>query len=141
MDKFNWMEEATCRGMDVNIFMPDDEGKISLPKLRAAQKICAECPVKQECLQYAIDLDITVGIYGGISNKARREYKSGKKKATYNKPVRKKSYEELKHGTMNAYSRHGCRCEPCKEVARIHWQEMGKKNRQAAQAKAKESAA
>jgi len=99
--------------------MPDDGGVIYKAQLQAAVAVCSECPVVNECRDFAISENITVGIYGGLSNKGRREFVTGKKKVSTNK-VRQKSFDEIRHGTLNAYQRHKCRCEPCAEAGLEH---------------------
>jgi WhiB family redox-sensing transcriptional regulator len=38
----------------------------------AAQKICAECPVAEACLEYALANHIDHGVWGGASERERR---------------------------------------------------------------------
>jgi WhiB family redox-sensing transcriptional regulator len=38
----------------------------------AARQICAECPVKAECLEYALENRIDHGVWGGCSERERR---------------------------------------------------------------------
>lgn len=38
-----------------------------------AQKVCQRCPVRERCLDYAINNNITHGIWGGLTTRARRE--------------------------------------------------------------------
>jgi Transcription factor WhiB len=37
-----------------------------------ARQICARCPVRQPCLDYAISHGITSGIWGGLADRDRR---------------------------------------------------------------------
>ena len=37
-----------------------------------ARRVCAECPVRQPCLDYAISHGITHGIWGGLTERDRR---------------------------------------------------------------------
>lgn len=39
---------------------------------RAAQKICADCPVKIKCAQYALDMRVTNGVFAGVALPGRR---------------------------------------------------------------------
>ena len=46
----HWRKHAACRGMDTNLFYPE-QGFNGQKKQREAQAVCAACPVKAECLQ------------------------------------------------------------------------------------------
>jgi WhiB family redox-sensing transcriptional regulator len=37
-----------------------------------ARRVCADCPVGDVCLQYALDHQIEHGVWGGASERARR---------------------------------------------------------------------
>ena len=39
---------------------------------RDAKRICAQCTVKSECLEYALKNDERFGIWGGLSERERR---------------------------------------------------------------------
>jgi hypothetical protein len=62
-----WTEQALCTKADPEIFFPPkgDAGK-------HAKRICAQCPVRAECLDYAIAADEKHGIWGGL-NRAERQ--------------------------------------------------------------------
>jgi WhiB family redox-sensing transcriptional regulator len=62
-----WWEEAACRGAELALFFPG-RGQSAEP----ARQICARCPVRQPCLDYAISHGITSGIWGGLADRDRR---------------------------------------------------------------------
>jgi WhiB family redox-sensing transcriptional regulator len=63
-----WMDRAACKHADHHLFFVEAGGA-----WRDAQTICAACPVRAECLQYAIDTQQPAGIWGGLGVKARRK--------------------------------------------------------------------
>ena len=62
-----WRYQAACRGADLQVFFPG-RGESAEP----ARQICAGCPVRQPCLDYAISHAITHGIWGGLTERDRR---------------------------------------------------------------------
>jgi len=62
-----WMERGKCRDLDPAIFFPNDGIGV-----QAAQRICAECPVKEPCLEYALANRVDHGVWGGTSERERR---------------------------------------------------------------------
>lgn len=66
----SWRKLAACQGRDLILFFPKTGGKGSGDKGR---KICKECPVITECLEYAISMDCT-GIWGGMDYEERQDY-------------------------------------------------------------------
>lgn len=70
-----WMEKGRCRGMDPAIFYPDEEQKNWAVRVAEAQKICAECPVIDECLEWALTRNEGDGVWGGASERERRKIK------------------------------------------------------------------
>jgi WhiB family redox-sensing transcriptional regulator len=40
---------------------------------RDAKAICAGCPVREECLEYAMRWDQLCGVWGGLSERERRQ--------------------------------------------------------------------
>ena len=65
-----WQDNAGCKGMSLDVFF-DDEPKTMHKSAQIAIKICNDCLVKQECLDYALEMNITAGIFGGYSRKQR----------------------------------------------------------------------
>lgn len=74
------MNDALCVETDPELFFPD---KASLWKVDAAKKVCAACPVSQDCLAYALVNRFDDGIWGGLSPGERqrllREARRGKR--------------------------------------------------------------
>lgn len=62
-----WREQAACRGLDPALFFPEkgDDG-------HAAKAVCAVCPVRAECLRWALTVPEKDGIWGGVAPHARR---------------------------------------------------------------------
>jgi WhiB family transcriptional regulator, redox-sensing transcriptional regulator len=63
----DWRYRAACRGVDLGVFFPG-RGESAEP----ARRICASCPVRQQCLDYAINHGIVQGIWGGLAERDRR---------------------------------------------------------------------
>ncbi len=63
-----WKEDAACRGTNLDWFFPGR--KEPAGTTAKARRICAACPVKAECLEYAIEYDMP-GIWGGTTRKQR----------------------------------------------------------------------
>ena len=62
-----WISQALCAQVDPELFFPDRGGSV-----REAKSICAVCPVRQECLDLALANHEQFGVWGGISERARR---------------------------------------------------------------------
>lgn len=73
----SWRERAKCLGMDVELFYPPRDKDKYKNIADKAKNICLgkdgkpECPVRKDCLLYAIDGEDTYGIWGGLSNRER----------------------------------------------------------------------
>jgi WhiB family redox-sensing transcriptional regulator len=64
----SWMSGALCSQTDPEAFFPE-RGHSS----RAAKRICAVCPVRPECLEFALSARLRFGIFGGLSERQRRK--------------------------------------------------------------------
>ena len=66
----SWMHRAACRGLDPDLFYPERgaEGE-------TAKGVCRRCPVKTQCLEYALANYEFFGIWGGESDRSRRRIK------------------------------------------------------------------
>jgi len=63
----DWMAEGKCREVPPAVFFPSDGLGV-----QSAQRICADCPVSETCLEYALVNRIDHGVWGGRSERERR---------------------------------------------------------------------
>jgi WhiB family redox-sensing transcriptional regulator len=62
----DWREDALCTQVDSEMFFPEKGGST-----REAKQVCSACPVRTECLRFAIDNEEQHGIWGGMSQRER----------------------------------------------------------------------
>lgn len=63
-----WQDAALCAQSDAELWFPTQGRSMG----HEAKKICASCPVKRQCLDYALAENIVDGIYEGVSERDRR---------------------------------------------------------------------
>jgi len=63
----DWMAEGNCREEQPSLFFPSDGVGVEV-----ARRVCATCPVKSPCLEYALRNGIDHGVWGGASERERR---------------------------------------------------------------------
>lgn len=67
-----WRERAACAGLNPDAFFPLAEvGPAYEASVRAAKAVCARCPVRKQCLAFAMT-DMPYGIAGGFTAEERR---------------------------------------------------------------------
>lgn len=66
MDTLKWQDDGLCREVDPELFFPD-----TYPTTEA-KKVCALCPVIDDCLAFALETDEPYGVWGGRSPRQRR---------------------------------------------------------------------
>jgi WhiB family redox-sensing transcriptional regulator len=64
-----WKDDAICNQTDPEAFFPD-RGHGDVKQLR---RVCGNCPVTQECLEYALVNDERIGFWGGTTPMERRK--------------------------------------------------------------------
>ena len=70
-----WQVKAACRGPQATVFFPPPQFERKADRLereRRAKAICGECPARQECLEYALEIREPHGIWGGLNENERR---------------------------------------------------------------------
>ena len=70
-----WQDKAACKGPQARVFFPPshlerkDEREA---RERRAKAICAVCPVRTPCLDYALEIREPHGIWGGLNELERK---------------------------------------------------------------------
>jgi WhiB family redox-sensing transcriptional regulator len=84
MTKF--MERGLCKGKPTDWWfpmLPPGMGRDVVRRVREesrkAKELCSVCPVRLECLQYAIDNKEEYGIWGGLDEKERGWTRRGRR--------------------------------------------------------------
>lgn len=69
-----WWEDAACRTADADLFFTP-EG-VTKEQRRTAERraklICLRCPVRQDCLEAALEQEESYGVWGGMSARERK---------------------------------------------------------------------
>lgn len=67
-----WRDLALCRDTDPDLFFPVGTTGVALLQIEHAKKVCAECKVTRECLDFALASNQDSGVWGGLSEDERR---------------------------------------------------------------------
>jgi WhiB family transcriptional regulator, redox-sensing transcriptional regulator len=68
----DWRTRAACRDEDPELFFPVSEIGPGARQTERAKAVCARCPVRAQCLEYALDSGLDHGIFGGTTDAERR---------------------------------------------------------------------
>jgi WhiB family transcriptional regulator, redox-sensing transcriptional regulator len=66
-----WRSAAACLSADPELFFPISHSGPALEQVADAKAICAACPVRRECLAFALQTEQTHGIWGGLTEQER----------------------------------------------------------------------
>lgn len=107
-----WEERAACREVDPEVFFPAGGGGVE-----HAKRVCARCPVRLHCRDFALKTRQEYGVWGGMSEEARRlAWRRDNPPLVFaNRRPRK---DGVKCGTAQGFARHKrlheAVCDPCK---------------------------
>lgn len=75
-DVSDWRHNAACRddAIDPETFWPIGTSGPALRQIAAAKTICARCPVRTDCLEWAL-AHADGGVWGGLDENERRRLK------------------------------------------------------------------
>jgi WhiB family redox-sensing transcriptional regulator len=73
-EAWDWQLQARCRMVDPELFFhPDRERSDARQRReRRAKQVCASCPVKARCAEFALRARVRYGTWGGVSEGERK---------------------------------------------------------------------
>lgn len=69
----HWLDEANCSALTAELFWVDKGGSVA-----PAKAICRDCPVKRQCLEWALTHNEREGVWGGLAPSERRSIHVGR---------------------------------------------------------------
>jgi WhiB family redox-sensing transcriptional regulator len=71
-----WDDEAGCQGIDPDVFFPERPSDLALE----AKAICRGCPVRTQCLEFALATRLDHGVWGGLTEVERRSLRRSRQR-------------------------------------------------------------
>lgn len=71
-DPNGWAAQGACRLSDSELFFPVSSVGRSAGQVARAKAVCLRCPVRGECLDFALESGQDYGVWGGTSEDERR---------------------------------------------------------------------
>lgn len=63
-----WRNEGLCREVDPDAWYPEKGDPVG-----PAKRVCQQCPVRMQCLEYALANREAWGVWGGLSTRERQK--------------------------------------------------------------------
>ena len=67
-----WVHRSLCKDEDPELFFPVGNTGPAASQIEAAKAVCARCPVKVPCLDWAMQTVQDSGVWGGLTEEERR---------------------------------------------------------------------
>jgi WhiB family redox-sensing transcriptional regulator len=67
----HWRSAAACQSCDPDLFFPLSSSGPAVEQIARAKEICAGCPVRRECLAFALRTRQAHGVWGGLTEQER----------------------------------------------------------------------
>ncbi|MEU8122477.1 WhiB family transcriptional regulator [Spirillospora sp. NPDC049024] len=75
----NWEEAAACRSLDPELFFPVAEENVYATQIAAIRRLCAACPARSRCLEWALTTGEPHGIWAGTTPAERRRLRAARR--------------------------------------------------------------
>jgi WhiB family transcriptional regulator, redox-sensing transcriptional regulator len=76
-----WLHRARCKDEDPELFFPIGTSGPAAVQIEAAKSICMLCPVRSECLEWAMATGQEAGVWGGLSEDERRALRRARRRS------------------------------------------------------------
>lgn len=77
----NWRSAGACLSADPDLFFPISSTGPAERQIARAKRICAGCPVRRECLEFALSSNQIHGIWGGTTADDRQRERRRQRRA------------------------------------------------------------
>lgn len=64
-----WVDDALCAQVGGDNWFASERGRSA--EFQLARRLCFSCPVREECLEFAVNNNIREGVWGGLSPRQR----------------------------------------------------------------------
>jgi WhiB family transcriptional regulator, redox-sensing transcriptional regulator len=81
LDRPRWQSLAFCAGLNPDMFFPERGEAV-----KEAKAVCRGCPVRSDCLEFALASSEKFGIWGGMSERERRMERRARRRRTTTMP-------------------------------------------------------
>ena len=71
-----WRQSAACRAVGPGLFFAAGSARAASRESDEALQVCASCPVQARCLEFALATNQEFGVWGGLTETARRQLRS-----------------------------------------------------------------
>ncbi|WP_433018197.1 WhiB family transcriptional regulator [Kribbella sp. CA-294648] len=68
----DWRHQGACLDVDADLFFPIGSSNAAYHQMEDARKVCMRCPVREQCLAWALESGHEQGIWGGTTDDERR---------------------------------------------------------------------
>ena len=68
----DWREATACVAVDTNLFFPTGLTGYAIDQTNVAKSVCHDCPVRPQCLEFALRTNQDHGVWGGATEEERR---------------------------------------------------------------------
>ncbi|MGH8896870.1 MAG: WhiB family transcriptional regulator [Egibacteraceae bacterium] len=77
----DWRDRAACLDEDPALFFPIGVTGPALDQTEQAKAVCRDCPVRAQCLDWALATGQDAGVWGGTSEDERRQLRRTRRRA------------------------------------------------------------
>ena len=76
----DWVHRARCKDEDPELFFPIGTTGPAATQIEQAKAICMQCPVRDQCLEWALATGQDAGVWGGMSEEERRALRRARRR-------------------------------------------------------------
>lgn len=90
----SWLLNGPCRDEDPELFFPLGDSDKARQATRDAKAVCAGCPVREMCLDWAVNTNQRTGVWGGLSELERMSLYTVASETQFSQCVARQEYIE-----------------------------------------------